>query len=180
MKGNYLILVLLCCTICFVASCSKEQEPVDDTSAIKKAWVTGPWKQKDILLAVSTTVSLPDGTRLPLNAGSSMITDPTINALLGALFGGNPFQATRNNVYTFNGNDTYELTGDTQFILPEIAANGAWKLEVYNAVLALYPSSDVRHPYWINSMTSSQLDLSLTLTFPGLGAVPLSLILEKE
>ena len=180
MKRNYIVLVLLSCTVFFVASCSKESDPVDDTSATKKAWVTGTWKQKDILLGVSTTVSLPDGSSLPLNAGSSMITDPTINALLGALFGGNPFLATRDNVYTFSGNDTYEIGGDTQFILPEIGSSGAWKLEVYDAVLALYPAADARYPHWINTMSSSQMDLSLTLNFPGLGDVPLNLLLEKE
>lgn len=180
MKRNHIVLVLLSCTVFFVASCDKEKEPVDDISTIKKTWVTGAWKQKDILLGVSTTVSLPDGTRLPLNAGSSMITDPTINALLGALFGGNPFQATGNNVYTFNNDDTYEMAGNTQFILPDIGSNGTWKLEVYDAVLALYPSPDARYPYWVNSMTSSQLDLSVTLNFPGLGDVPLNLLLEKE
>lgn len=109
-----------------------------------------------------------------------MINDPTINALLGALFGGNPFVATRDNRYLFSGNESYEIDGEAAFIFPDIATRGAWKMEVYDAVLALYPSAEVRHPYWVNSMTATHLDLSLTLNFPGLGAVPLKLVLEKE
>lgn len=180
MKRNHFVLFLLSCAVFFVSACSKDDEPANDYSAIKKGWVTGDWKQKDIILAVSTNVRLPDGTSLPLIEGSSMITDPTINALLGALFGGNPFLATRDNVYRFNGNETYEIQGNAQFILPEIGTDSTWKLEVYDAVLALYPSADERYPHWINSLTSSQLNLSLTLNFPGLGDVPLHLLLEKE
>ncbi len=179
MISNRFVL-LLSCLVLLTASCGKDESPTDDFSAIKKSWVTGSWKQQDILLAVSTTVSLPNGTRLPLQAGSSMINDPTINALLGALFGGNPFVATRDNRYHFKGDESYEIAGASDFILPGIATQGAWKLEVYDAVVALYPSADKRHPYWVNAMTATQLDLSLTLNFPGLGAVPLKLVLEKE
>lgn len=180
MKRLYLIFPLLFCAMMFVSSCSKDDEPVDDFSAIKKSWVTGTWKQKDITLGVSTTVRLPDGSSLPLVEGSSMITDPMINALLGALFGGNPFILTRNNVYVFNSSNTYEITGSTDIILANVGSSGTWQLEVYDAVLALYPSTDARYPHWINAMTSAELNLSLTLNFPGLGDVPVNLLLEKE
>ncbi len=171
--------MLFLCPLFFIGSCTKEAHPESDYAAIKQGWLIGNWKQQDITLGVSTTVRLPDGTRLPLEAGSSMINDPTINALLAALLGGNPFLATVDNSYTFGSNGGYEIDGSADIIMPQVGNAGEWKLEVHGAVIALYPSTDVRAPYWINSMDENDMSLGLTINFPGLGDVPLNLLLEK-
>ncbi len=159
-------------------SCKKEEAPQVDTAAVKKDWITGVWKQKDITLGVSTKVS-----GLQLTAGSSMLDDPIINMLLGAL-GGNPFVFTRDNVYSFNADGTYSVSGITEFpggISPLVAGqSGTWDLEVYTSVLALFPSSDTRDPHWINSIAATKLNLAVLITLPGLGDVPMNLVLEKQ
>lgn len=173
------VAMLFLCPLFFIGSCTKEAHPESDYASIKQGWLIGNWKQQDIRLGVSTTVRLPDGTRLPLEAGSSMISDPTINALLAALLGGNPFLATVDNSYIFGSNGEYEIDGSADIIMPQVGNAGEWKLEVHGAVIALYPSTDVRAPYWINSMDENDMSLGLTINFPGLGDVPLNLLLEK-
>lgn len=179
LKRAWIILLFLC-PLFFFGSCSKEENPESDYASIKKNWLIGNWKQQDITLGVSTTVRLPDGTRLPLEAGSSMVSDPTINALLAALLGGNPFLATVNSSYTFETNGEYLIDGSVDIVMPNVGEAGQWKLEVHSAVLALYPSADVRAPYWINSIDGKAMSLGLTINFPGLGDVPLNLLLEKQ
>lgn len=174
-----LITVLLLGSTLLFSSCKKDESPKKDYADTKKGWVTGTWKQKDILLGVSTKVKLPNGTSLPLVEGSSMLDDPTINALLKALFGGNPFVLTRANTYSFNTDDTYKMEGNVDLILPVAGKSGKWGSEVYGSVIALFPKAETRDPHWINSITASKMNLSLTVNFPGLGDVPLKLILEK-
>lgn len=171
--------ILILCPVLFFVSCKKSETPKEDYAEIKKGWVTGTWKQKDILLGVSTKVKLPNGTSLPLTEGSSMLDDPTINALLGALFGGNPFLLTRANTYSFNADASYKIEGNAGLILPVAGSSGKWESEVYGSVLALFPNAETRDPHWINSINASKMNLSLTVNFPGLGDVPLKLVLEK-
>ncbi|GGC37625.1 hypothetical protein GCM10011386_32160 [Parapedobacter defluvii] len=172
--------LLFLCSLVFFGSCSKKEAPETDYAAIKKVWLTGSWKQQDITLGVSTSVNLPDGTKLPLIAGSSMISDPTINALLSALLGENRFLATVNNSFTFGADGTYSIDGATDLIMPQAEKAGKWELEVYGAVIALYSSADVRAPYWVNSMNEKEMSVGLIVKFPGLGDVPLNLLLEKQ
>lgn len=174
------VTMLFLCPLFFFGSCTKEEYPESDYAAIKKGWLIGNWKQHDITLGVSTSVNLPDGTKLPLIAGSSMISDPSINALLSALLGGNPFLATVNNSFTFGADGTYSIDGATDLIMPQAGKTGKWELEVYGAVIALYPSADVRAPYWVNAMDEQEMNVGLIVKFPGLGDVPLNLLLEKQ
>lgn len=173
MRRRLFLLGMAFCSLVFV-SCEKDQAPVDYVSA-KKEWIAGTWKQKDLLLGVTTTVA---GFRL--TEGSSMLTDPLINAVLTGAFGGNPFLSTANNGYVFNANGTYTVSGDFSLIQPDIGDSGQWDLEVYGAVLALFPSADSRIPQWVNNVRPTELNLGLTVNVPGLGAVPMNLLLEKQ
>ncbi len=176
------LMLLLAFTMLITSSCKKEDAPQKDLATAKKEWVTGSWKQKDITLGVSTEVKVGDN-KIPLTAGSSMLDDPIINMLLGAL-GGNPFVYTRNNTYNFNNDGTYAIEGITEFpggVSPLVAGkSGTWDTEVYSSVLALFPEKDKRDPHWINDITATKLNLSLLITLPGLGDVPMNLLLEKQ
>lgn len=176
-----LALILLIAPALLISSCKKEEAPKKTLADYKKEWTTGTWKQKDITLAVSTSVKV-GGDKIPLDAGMSMLDDPTINMLLGAL-GGNPFLYTRDNKYTFDGDGSYVVEGLNDFpggISPIFAGKtGKWESEIFGTVLALFPNPDERDPHWINDITSSRLNLSIMITLPGLGDVPMNLILEK-
>jgi len=174
MKRRRLFLLVVACYFLVFVSCEKDKVPVDYVAA-KKEWIAGTWMQKDLLLGVTTTVA---GFRL--TEGSSMLTDPVINAVLTNAFGGNPFLATANNGYVFNPNGTYTASGDFSLVHSEIGAGGQWDLEVYGAVLALFPSADKRLPNWVNNVRPTELNLGLTVDVPGLGAIPMNLLLEKQ
>ncbi len=182
-KSKAHIITLLIASLFFIASCKKDKAPATDLATAKKEWVTGTWKQKDIQLGVSTSVKV-GGTKIPLKAGSSMLDDPTINYLLVAMAGANPFEFTRNNVYTFAADGTYKVEGDNDysiaFSLPVAGKSGTWDTEVYSSVLALFPTKEKRDPHWINDITASTLNLAITITIPGLGGVPMNLLLEKQ
>lgn len=170
-------LLLVIVSALFLSSCKKDDEPKEDVSAIKKGWVTGTWKQKDITLGVDVSITLPAPYgKVTIKAGSSMLDDPIIDLLGVADF----FKPTRNNTYTFKGDETYQIDGDVALILPVAGTTGSWKLEVYNAVLAFFPSSEKRDPHWINALNASKLTLALTVKIPGLGDAPLNLLLEKQ
>ncbi len=173
MRRRLFLLVVACCCL-GLASCEKEESPVDYVPT-KKEWISGTWKQKDLLLGVTTTVA---GFRL--TEGNSMLTDPVINAVLTGAFGGNPFLSTANNGYVFNANGTYTASGDFSLIQPEIGSGGQWDLEVYGSVLALFPTADKRIPNWVNNIRPTELNLGLTVNVPGLGDVPMNLLLEKQ
>lgn len=169
-------LPLLMFSLLLFSSCKKEETPKESLADAKKEWVTGTWKQKDITLGVSTKV---EGIRL--KAGWSMLDHPTINALLMALAGGfNPFELTRNNKYSFNGDGTYQIEGNTMFSLPDAGQSGNWKSEVYGTVIALFPDASTRDPHWINSISASKMNLAISVELGRLGAVPLNLVLEKQ
>jgi hypothetical protein len=51
---------------------------------------------------------------------------------------------------------------------------------VYSSVLALFPEKDLRDPHWINNITATQLNLAISVSLPGLGDVPMKLLLEKQ
>jgi hypothetical protein len=179
----YALPLLIVCLF-FIVSCKKDESPKTDLATAKKEWVTGSWKQKDIQLGVSTSVKV-GGNKIPLEAGWSMLDNPTLNYLLTQ--GGqnpNPFAFTRNNVYAFNSDGTYKVEGDNDysilFSLPEAGKSGTWDTEVYSSVLALFPTKDKRVPYWINTITASTLNLAITVNIPGLGDVPMNLLLEKQ
>lgn len=168
-----LLLIVGCCCFAFT-SCEKEETKPDYT-ATKKEWMVGAWKQKDLLLGVSTSVE-----GIPLVEGSSMVTDPTINMLLTEVFGGNPFVLTANNSYMFEANGSYSTNGEFSLVQPDIGSSGTWDLEVYGSVLALFPSGGERVPNWVNTVRPTELNLGITVNVPGLGAVPMNLLLEKQ
>ncbi|HRO45473.1 hypothetical protein [Agriterribacter sp.] len=176
-------LPLLIASLFFITSCKKDESPKTDLAAAKKEWVTGSWKQKDIQLGVSTSVTVPGVGKIRLNEGMSMLDDPTINALLTAAAGANPFLFTRNNTYNFNGDGNYKVDGIVDFgggakVLA--GGSGAWDTEVYSSVLALFPEKDQRDPHWINNITATRLNLAISVKLPGLGDVPMKLLLEKQ
>ena len=178
-----LIALLLFAPVFFLASCKKDESPKEDYAEIKKGWVTGTWKQKDITLGVSTSVKV-GGTKIPLNAGSSMLDDPTINFLLTQMAGANPFAFTRNNIYTFGADGTYKVEGDNDysiaFSLPVAGKSGTWTSEVYGSVVALFPNKETRDPHWINNINAKELNLAISINLPGLGDVPMNLLLTKQ
>jgi hypothetical protein len=87
---------------------------------------------------------------------------------------------TKDNTYTFNDNGTYTINGCTDLILPVAGSTGTWQLTVYDAVLQLTSADNKNDPHWINDISSTTLQLALTVTIPGVGAAPLGLILEKQ
>jgi len=174
--------LLLSVSLFFLTGCKKEAAQQPDLATVKRGWLTGTWKQKDIQLGVSTKVPVPGGGRIPLTEGMSMLDDPTINMLLEGMAGVNPFIYTRNNTYSFNSDGSYSVDGIIEFpggIKILAGAPGTWDTQVFSSVLELFPEKDVRDPHWINSLTSSKLNLAITVALPGLGDVPMKLILEK-
>ncbi len=164
--------------------CKKEETPKKSLAEYKKETIMGSWKQKDIKLGVSTTVKV-GSNKIPLKAGMSMLDDPTINMLLNAM-GGNPFPLTRNNKYKFNSDGTYAVEGVNSGLAqvgvsPIFAGDaGTWESEVFGSVLALFPQPDKRDPHWINSINSSEINLAIVIKLPGLGDVPMNLVLQKQ
>lgn len=180
MKRNSktLTAMLLIASFYLMASCKKDEAPKTDLATAKKEWLTGSWKQKDIQLGVSTKVG-----KIKLKEGMSMLDDPTINALLTAAVGANPFVFTRDNKYNFNSDGSYKVDGIVDFgggthILA--GGSGTWDTEVYSSVLALFPEKDKRDPHWINNITATRLNLAISVFLPGLGDVPMKLLLEKQ
>jgi hypothetical protein len=171
---RYALLMLL---VFLFASCKKESTNDEPLSKNKnKEWITGKWKAKDLVISVDVKIA---GQKIP--AGTSMIAlAPLIGQALGNPAIAAAITCTSNNVYSFNADGTYAITGCTDLILPVAGNSGKWALTVYDAVLELTSSQDKKDPHWFNSLTSNTLNLSLTVEFPGLGAAPLGLILEKQ
>jgi len=158
-------------------SCKKDDAPKEDVTAVKKGWLAGTWKQQDVTLGVDVTLRLPAPYgRVTIKAGSSMLDDPIINLLGVADY----FKPTRDNTYSFGDDGKYTITGETDLILPVTGKSGTWQFEVYNAVIAFFPSAEVRDPHWVNSLNSTKLNLALTVNIPGLGDAPLNLLMEKQ
>ena len=137
--------------------------------------VTGTWKQTDIVLAVGVSVNV-GGNDYNFPSGTSMINDPYLQAFGVAGL----FAPTATNIYQFNTNGDYSITGPTDLILPVAGNSGTWSLDVYDAVLKLTSASNVNDPHWINAITTDSLSLSVTVDIPGLGTAPLNLLLQKQ
>ena len=177
MKKKQLIqhFALLAMLLFLFVSCKKETVK-NEAKSENREWVSGTWKQKDLVISVSVKLggqSIPEGT--------SMI---TLAPLLGQALG-NPAIAdailcTKDNTYSFNADGTYSINGCTDLILPSAGDKGKWDLTIYDAVLQLTSSGDTKDPHWINSITSNTMNLALTVNFPGVGNAPLGLILEKQ
>lgn len=172
---KYSLLILL---IFLFASCKKDTTTEENAKFPNKnqEWITGTWKQKDLVIAVDVKIA---GQKI--KAGTSMIAlAPLIGQALGNPAIADAILCTQDNIYSFKSDGTYEITGCTDLILPVAGNNGTWSLTIYEAVLELISSKGEKDPHWINSITSSTLNLALTVEFPGLGAAPLVLILEKQ
>lgn len=174
-KTYFRSFVIIFSLFLFLGSCKKE-DAIKQTPSFKKEWVTGTWKQKDLVISVQVKLG---GTKIP--AGSSMI---ALAPLLGQALG-NPAIAqmilcTKENQYSFNGQGSFDITGCTDFILPKVGNKGTWGLEVYDAVLELTSAKNEKDPHWINNITAKTMELALTVNIPGVGDAPLALILEKQ
>jgi hypothetical protein len=174
MKQTRLLTLTLACFFLVFSGCKKE-EVKEDVRQTKLEWIAGTWKQKDITLAASARVS-----GIQLTNGMSLVTDPTLNAVFTSLFGGNPYRATVNNTYTFTADGKYSMEGAMlEYVFPKSKEGGTWKLEVHDTVISLFPSAAVRDPHWVSKVRPNELHLVLSVNFPGLGDVPLNLLLEK-
>jgi len=171
---KYSLLILL---IFLFASCKKDTADENEKFPNKnKEWVTGTWKQTDLVISVDVKIG---GQKVP--AGTSMIAlAPLIGQALGNPAIADAILCTQDNIYSFKADGTYEITGCTDLILPVAGNSGTWDLTIYDAVLELISTKGEKDPHWINSITSNTLNLALTVEFPGLGAAPLGLILEKQ
>lgn len=174
MKQTRFFTMMLACFFLIFSGCKKE-EVKDDIRETKLEWIAGTWKQKDITLGASARVS-----GINLVQGSSLVNDPTLNAVFTALFGGNPYLLTTQNTYTFNRNGTYSMEGSMDWVFPKSKDGGSWKLELHDTVISLFPSPSVRDPHWITTIRPNEMELVLSVNFPGLGDVPLNLLLEKQ
>lgn len=168
------LIIAVFALLLFFNSCKKDNEPAKEPP-YRKGWVTGKWKQKDLVISVTAKLG---STKIP--AGTSMI---TLAPLLGQALG-NPalvtmITCTKNNQYEFNSQGAFTVTGCTDFILPKAGGSGSWDLQVYDAVLELISQKGDKDPHWINSITSTTMELALTINIPGVGNVPMGLQLEK-
>ena len=137
--------------------------------------VAGDWAQADIVLGVDVSVNV-GGNDYNFPTGTSVITDPYLSA-----FGVSAsFTPTVNNVYHFSDSGTYRIDGVTDLILPVAGNKGAWSLDVYDAVLKLVSTAKGNDPHWINSISSTDLSLSMIVDIPGMGTAPLTLLLKKK
>lgn len=162
-------------TVLFLFSCKKEEASSPQTGK-KQQWIAGSWKQKDVVTAVTVKLA---GTGIP--AGSSLITlAPMLAQALKNPALAEGILCTRSNVYTFGPDKTYSINGCTELLLPGIGDKGSWQLTIYDAVLQFTSATGQKVPHWINSITGSELRLAATLSVPGVGDLPLSMILQKQ
>ncbi len=157
----------------FFISCKKDKASAGKSE--KYQIVAGSWKQTDIVLGVDVSVKV-GGNQYDFPAGTSMITDPYLNAFGVSSF----FAPTQDNVYNFSDSGSYTIRGVTDVILPIAGNKGTWTLDVYDAVLKLISTDKTNDPHWINGITSDSLSLSMTVNIPGLGTAPLNLLLKKQ
>lgn len=175
MKKVLIIFMLLSGFLLFFPSCKKDKN-IPKVNTEKYQWITGTWKQKDLQLGVTAKLG---GQKIP--AGTSMIAlAPLIGQALGNPEIAQAILCTKNNVYTFNADSTFSIQGCTMLILPNAGNSGKWNLTVFQAVLQLTSTSGNPDPHWINSITDSSLNLSLTVNIPGVGDAPLNLLLVKQ
>ena len=175
MKPNHLQLMVATIVFSLLFYSCKKEKTTPEPNAFKKEWVTGKWKQKDLVISVDVKLG---GTKIP--AGTSMITlAPMLGQALGNPAIAQAILCTKDNQYSFDANGKFEITGCVDLILPEAGNKGNWDLQIYNTVLELTSASNAKDPHWINSITKDNMELALTVAFPGVGNAPLGLKLEK-
>ncbi|RFS21729.1 hypothetical protein DVR12_13795 [Chitinophaga silvatica] len=152
-----------------IMSCKKNNNAEPEKSK-KYEQVTGTWIQKDIVLAVSAKLA---GQNLP--AGTSLI---TLAPALGAA--GAMITCTTKNSYQFNADGTFAIDGCTDLILPLTGKSGTWKLDVHDAVFLLTSQKGDNDPHWIQNLSKTTLELSLTVTIPNVATAPLILKLQRQ
>ena len=171
-------LLLLIAPALLITSCKKEEAKKEDLATIKKGWVTGTWKQTDIVLAYPIPFAgqrLPVGFSLHNIVGYLPVTGPQITA-------------TKDNLFTFDPKGTFSITGSTDFIMPNAGNTGTWNLQVYGSALHLISSDGKDTPLWIEDISTTTMKLgSLSNTVnvfeadPPDGAdIPVYFIFEKQ
>jgi hypothetical protein len=167
---KYRLPYLLIFIILIAVSCSKDEKKSTDVSAIKRGWVTGTWKQKDLVLAYPIPFGgqdLPVGFSVYNISGYLPVSGPMIDCSIG-------------NTYTFNADSSFTINGCTELMLPDIGASGKWRLEVYDAVLRLTADSKSA-PYWTNSITEKEWSIGMSIYLAEADAsIPVNLLLEKN
>jgi hypothetical protein len=167
-KSHLLLFISLCLVM---MSCKKDSAKTDNTSETKLGWVKGTWKQKDLVLGYPIDFA---GQELPVGFSIYNITGylPVSGPLL---------DCTKANTYTFNTDDSYQINGCTELMLPNAGNGGKWKMEIYDAVLRLTSSDNKTAPYWTNSITEKEWSIGLTIFIAEADAnLPVNLILEKQ
>ena len=162
------ILLLLAGAQLLAVSCKKNKDAAPQKSE-KYSLVTGNWQQKDIVFAVPVKLG---GQNIP--AGTSIIALAPLLGPAGALF-----TCTKTNTYKFNTDGNFTIGGCTELILPKAGNAGTWKLDVHDAVFLLTSQKGDNDPHWIENVSDSTLDLSITVTIPGVATAPLILKLKK-
>jgi hypothetical protein len=167
-KNSLALSILLCL---FIFSCKKDSVKSDNISQTKRTWVSGTWKQKDLVLGYPIDFG---GQQLPV--GFSVYNITSYLPLSGPML-----DCTKDNTYTFNSDSSYTITGCTDLMLPNAGTAGKWRLEVYDAVLRLTSSESKTAPYWTNSLTEKEWNIGLTVHIVEVDAdLPVNLILEKQ
>ncbi|SIS98895.1 hypothetical protein SAMN05421788_102518 [Filimonas lacunae] len=167
MYGRFVLFVA--CLSLFLFSCKKSHSDVPEKSE-KYTMIAGTWKQQDILLAVGVKLG---GQSLP--AGTSIIAIAPLLGSAGALF-----TCTKTTTYTFNADGSFAIDGCTDLLFPKAGAAGKWTLDIYDAVFKLNTEKNGDDPHWIDDISSTTLKLSCSVTIPGVGTAPLTLVLQKQ
>ncbi|MCC6287323.1 MAG: hypothetical protein IT249_05510 [Chitinophagaceae bacterium] len=160
----------------FFTSCKKE-EVKEDLATIKKNFLTGTWKQKDLALGYPIKFA---GQKLPV--GFSLYNITSYLPVSGPLI-----DCTKTNTYTFDAGGGYTITGCTDLILPHAGNSGKWNMQAYGSALHLVAGENDT-PLWIESIDANNLkigSLSYTINIyeadPPDGAdIPVFLLLEKQ
>lgn len=161
--------ILTVCLGLFLSSCKKDHSGTPEKSA-RYGMIAGTWKQQDILLSVGVKLG---GQSLP--AGTSII---TIAPLLGAA--GALFTCTKSTTYTFNADGTFAIDGCTDLLFPKAGAAGKWTLDIYDAVFKMTTEKNGDDPHWIDDISATTLKMACSVTIPGVGTAPLTLVLQKQ
>jgi hypothetical protein len=166
--------LLLIIPVLLGSSCKKDEAKTEDLATTKKGWVTGKWKQKDLVLAYPIPFGgqeLPVGFSLYQIADYLPITGPMITC-------------TADNSYTFDEKGNFAITGCTELVLPNTGNSGTWNLQVYGSALHLISADNKDTPLWIDNINSTNMKLgSLSFTIYVAEAdanIPVYMILEKE
>ncbi|HEX5026454.1 MAG TPA: hypothetical protein VFV68_14345 [Agriterribacter sp.] len=174
-KLNAFVSLLLIVPLFFITSCKKEDAQGEDLATVKEGWLTGTWKQTDILLAYAIPSpfggTLPVGTSLHVLAPYLPFTGPKITA-------------TNDNVFTFDAKGAYNLSGSIDFMLPNTTNSGTWNMQVYGSALHLMSTDNEDTPLWVDKIDAENLklgSLSTTVYIAEVDAdIPVYFIFEKQ